>query len=420
LAPARAEEAWDACIAAPTRACVLDLAAREIASVDNQVDRASMRVNLGLARFKAGLASDADRDFAKAAEELQNEDNLKTGYGPRPSAIAGLASALAQMGHIDEAIRTADQITIDDGSAARALAAIAAAEAKAGRAAEAAQTSARALERALAMKYSYGKSGVLRAVSSGQRASGLVADAQRTMALARDAALAETDALARDINLASIANDETEAGDISSALQTAALIGDSSQRDAATQNILRATLAAGKFDQAAPIPPTLSGMARVLAFDQLAAALEKAGRKAEAAEALASARQTVNGLSDGLQKASGLLDMAGAESDLGGADAASADRGSATAILDSLLASAGSPAAQPLPLVLAKAGRTKEALALAGAMSPGFQRDAAYMTLYYDQAKSGDFSGALTSLRQMTMLLMRVSSLERMAQAIEK
>src|ERR1700753_2658410 len=49
-APARAEANWDACIAAPSRLCVLDLAAREVYSSDDPIQRATLRADLALAR----------------------------------------------------------------------------------------------------------------------------------------------------------------------------------------------------------------------------------------------------------------------------------------------------------------------------------------------------------------------------------
>jgi tetratricopeptide (TPR) repeat protein len=419
---ARADAGWDACIAAPTRACMLDLAAGDIAAMEDRMDRAEALADLALARFHAGLASEADGDFAKAAQELQRDDAPMAGYGTRPIALGRLAIALAEAGRIDDAIRTVGEITINDGGAARALTAIATAQAKAGRAGEAAKTRADAFARVQAMTPPYyGKVSLLRALSDAQRASGLVADAERTLAQARDMAVADKTYSGRDLDLAGIAKVEAAAGDIATALQTAALVSGAAPRDATTLEIFRVALAAGKLDVAKPIPPTLSGVIRATAFDEMATAFAKAGRKAEADEALASARQAVAALPAGTEKVAGYSGVAGIEKDLGDAAASAADTASARALLDGLVADAKGAAAVKVVSALARTGRIPEAFALADAMSPDFSRDAAHLSLAQIQAAAGDFPGALRATREVTPHQdFRPHLLERLAEMMGK
>jgi tetratricopeptide (TPR) repeat protein len=419
---ARADAAWDACAATPTRVCVLDLAARDIAAIEDRMDRAEALADLALARFKTGLASEADADFARAVQDLQQDDAPMPGYGTRPIALSRLAIALAEAGRIDDAIRTVGEITINDGGAARALTAVATAQAKAGRAGEAAKSCAEALARIQAMTPPYyGKVSLLRALSDAQRASGLVADAERTLTAARDIAVADKTYSGRDLDLAGIAKVEATAGDMATALQTAALASGAAPRDAMTLEIFRVALTAGKLEMAKPIPPTLSGVIRVTAFDEMATAFAKAGGKAEADEALASARQAVAALPDGIEKAVGYSGVAGVEKDLGDAAASAADTASARGLLDGLVAGAKGPAAVRIVSALAKTGRIPEAFALADAMSPDFSRDAAHLSLAQIQAAAGDFPGALRATREVTPHQdFRPHLLERLAEMMGK
>ena len=192
VSPTLAAGDWDACIGAPTRACVLDLAAADVAGIADTYERAGALAELALARSKAGLKADADKDFAAVAQALrpENDTDPLPDYGLRPIILGQLAANLAEAGRIDEAIRTVDEIKIDNGSATGAFAAIALAEAKAGRMDEAKQTIARVLKDAS----TYGGFLLYRSVYDAQLAAGLNDDLARTLELERDAALAETPA----------------------------------------------------------------------------------------------------------------------------------------------------------------------------------------------------------------------------------
>ena len=100
-ASAAADADWDACKAQPTRACVLALAARDVAASNDPYEKASALGDLGAARVKAGLIQDADQDFAQAeqAADAANGDVMRAG------ALDGLAITLARAGEIDAATR---------------------------------------------------------------------------------------------------------------------------------------------------------------------------------------------------------------------------------------------------------------------------------------------------------------------------
>ena len=73
--PAQAAADWDACIGAPTRACVLDLAAADVAGIADKFNRAGALAQLALARSKARFTADAEKDFAAVAEALKPDDS---------------------------------------------------------------------------------------------------------------------------------------------------------------------------------------------------------------------------------------------------------------------------------------------------------------------------------------------------------
>jgi tetratricopeptide (TPR) repeat protein len=416
--PARAQSPWEACAAAPSRACVLDLAAADIAATEDPIRRAAQLADLGLARSRAGLATAAEGDFAAATQALQNDDASLPSHALRPWAQAELATTLADAGRIDEAVRAADEIAAEDALAARAGAAIAVAQAKAGRGDAATQSVASALAHVRGMKFPNGKFGALRAVYAAQRATGLAADAARTLESEREAALAEPDEAMRNGDLMAIARDEAMAGDIAAALQGAAQVSEP-MREAATLNVFRAALEAGKRDEAAAIIPTLSRILRARASLDIAESLAKAGDKPGESEALANAGQMLATLPEGAGKALGLMTLAGFELKVG-AEPASADIALARKIFDGLPGNVRDQATPAFASALARAGLTREALALAGTTPPGVARDMTYRLVSGAQGAAGDFAGALRALQQVEARDFRAGALEELAAAMGK
>ena len=410
--PAHAAGDWDACIGAPTRACVLDLAAADVASIADKFDRAGALSRLALARSKAGFKTDAEMDFAAVAQALKADDNDPLpNYGQRPIMLGQLAGALAQAGYIDEAIRTVETIKIDDGSVTSALSAIAVAQAKSGKMDEAKQTIARALQGAGAM--TYGKFLLYRGIYGAQLAAGLSDDAARTLGLERDAALAEKQAWTRDNDLQRIAADQATAGDIPSALKTVGLVQDAAQREFGAVGVLKAAIAADKIDEAMPIVDTLSGAERAGALLSVIELLAKAGRKAEAEATLAKARTITLALPEGPEKARGLVVLTAAERNLGDADAAAADMASAGRIFDGLAPKEKTDVTLAFAFALAKSGRVNDAMALVAAMPADMLRDDTYLVIGDALSQNEDFSGALGSMQRAASGDFRASVLRR-------
>ena len=103
---AGADAAWDACKAQPTRACVLAIAARDVAALDDPYEKAFALGDLGAARAKAGLTQDADQDFAQAEQAADAAD----GDIMHAGALDGLAITLARAGEIDAATRVEGRV----------------------------------------------------------------------------------------------------------------------------------------------------------------------------------------------------------------------------------------------------------------------------------------------------------------------
>jgi hypothetical protein len=140
-----ADAEWDACKAQPTRACVLAIAARDVAAENDPYEKASALTDLGAARLKAGLMPDAEQDFAQAEQAADQA----IGDVMRGGALDGLAIALARAGEIAAATRVEQRV--GDGYPDQGWAAIAVATGKAGQAAQAETIVARAFERARAL-----------------------------------------------------------------------------------------------------------------------------------------------------------------------------------------------------------------------------------------------------------------------------
>lgn len=289
---AAADAAWDACKAQPTRACVLALAARDVAALGDPYEKAFALGDLGAARAKAGLTQDADQDFAQAEQAADNS----VGDVMRAGALDGLAIALARAGEIDAATRVEGRV--DASYPAQGWPAIAIAAGKAGPSKQAEAMVAQAFERARTLKNDFLTFGALRAVAEAQRALGLAGPAAETERLALKAALTGPDPNRHDYDLGRLAAVQATAGDFEAALRTAGLIEEPWPRASAMIDIERAEAAAGKFDEAARIAGAVDGRFRLRALTLLAWEQFKAGAAGQAAETLASARAMVTATAD--------------------------------------------------------------------------------------------------------------------------
>ena len=289
---AGADAAWDVCKAQPTRACVLALAARDVAALDNPYEKAFALGDLGAARATAGLTQDADHDFAQAEQAA----DAAIGDVMRAGALGGLAITLAHAVRIDVATRVEGRVDASYPDQARP--AIAIATGKAGQSKQAEAMVALAFERARALKNDFLTFGALRAVAEAQRALGLAGPAAETERLALKAALTGPDPSRHDYDLGRLAAVQATAGDFDAALRTAGLIEEPWPRASAMIDVERAEAAAGRLDEAARIPATVDAPFRLRALGLLAWEQFKAGAAGQAAETSASARAIVTATAD--------------------------------------------------------------------------------------------------------------------------
>jgi len=408
-ASAAADADWDACKAQPTRACVLALAARDVAASNDPYEKASALGDLGAARVKAGLIQDADQDFAQAeqAADAANGDVMRAG------ALDGLAITLARAGEIDAATRVEGRVGANYPDQGRA--AIAIAEGKAGQSAQAEALVAQAFEHARTLKNDYLTFGALRAVAEAQRALGLVGPAAETERLALKAALTGPDPNRHDYDLGRLASEQATAGDFEAALRTAGLIEEAWPRASATIDVERAEAAAGKFDQAARIATMVDAAFRLRALSLLAWEQFKAGGADKAATALASARAIVTAMADEGERSRGLAQIAAMEAGLGDAKAADADFAPARATLAGLKGSARADLARVLAYDLAAAGRADEALALVPEIDAGMPRDGLQIAASEARRRAGDNAGALAALEPVVNRSLQARLLEELA-----
>ena len=327
-ASASADALWEACKAQPTRACVLAIAAADVAAEKDPYEKASALTDLGAARLKAGLRPDADQDFA-AAEQAADQ---AIGDVMRGGALDELAIALARAGEIDAATRVEQRI--GGGYPDQGWAAIAVATGKAGQSKPAEAIVAQAFERTRALSNNdYLTFGALRAVAEAQRALGLTEAAVETERLALKAALTGPDPKRHDYDLGRLAAEQATAGDFEAALRTAGLIEEPWVRASAVLDAERAAAAAGKLDEAARIADSVEAPVRLRALSLLAWQQFKAGGADRAAETLARARSIVTATADGLEKARNFAQIAVLEAEVGDAKAADADFAQARAAL---------------------------------------------------------------------------------------
>jgi hypothetical protein len=411
---AGADAAWDGCKAQPTRACVLGLAARDVAALDDPYEKAFALGDLGEARLKAGLTQDADQDFAQAeqAADKSNGDVMRAG------ALDGLAITLARAGEIDAATRVEGRV--DASYPDQGWAAIAVAAGKAGRPAQAEAMVAQAFERARSLKNDYLTFGALRAVAEAQRALGLAGAAAETERLALKAALTGPDPNRHDYDLGRLAAVQATAGDFEAALRTAGLIEEPWPRASAVIDVERAEAAAGKFDDAARIAGAVDAPFRLRALTLLAWEQFKAGAADKAAETLTSARAIVSATADTSERNRGLAQIAALEAERGDAKAADADFAPARAALAGLTGSARADLARTLAYDLADAERPKEALALIPEIDAGAERDGALIAASEAQRRAGDHAAALATLEQVADRSLRVRLLEALAGALPR
>jgi hypothetical protein len=103
-----------------------------------------------------------------------------------------------------------------------------------------------------------------------------------------------------------------------------------------------------------------------------------------------------------------------------GAEPASADIALARKIFDGLPGNVRDQATPAFASALARAGLTREALALAGTTPPGVARDMTYRLVSGAQGAAGDFAGALRALQQVEARDFRAGALEELAAAMGK
>ena len=409
-----ADAAWDACKAQPTRACVLAVAAGDVAAENDPYERAFVLADLGAARLKAGLRQDAEQDFAQAEQAADKA----LGDVMRGGALDGLAIALARAGEIDAATRVEQRI--GGGYPDQGWAAIAVATGKAGQPAQAEAIVTQAFERARALNNDYLTFGALRAVAEAQRALGLAEPAIETERLALKAALTGPDPKRHDYDLGRLAAEQATAGDIEAALRTAGLIEEPWVRASAVLDAERAAGAAGKLDEAARIANALDAAFRLRALDLLAFEQFKAGAAGPAAETLASARAIVTATAGASQKAAGFAEIAALEAELGDAEGADADFAQARAALTELTGSARGYLVRSIARALADAGRPQEALALVGEIDVGAPRNGVLIETSLAQTRAGDYAGALATLEQVTDRPLQTRLLEDLSEAMAK
>ena len=393
---AAADASWDACKAQPTRACVLDLAARDVAADNDPYEKAFILADLGAARLKAGLRQDADQDFAQAEQAADHA----LGDVMRGGALDGLAIVLARAGEIDAATRIEQRV--GGGYPDQGWAAIAVATGKAGQSKQAEAIVTQAFERARALDNGYLTFGALRAVAEAQRALGLAEGVAETERLALKAALTGPDPKRHDYDLGRLADEQATAGDFEAALRTAGLIEEPQARASAMVELERAEAAAGKLDDAARLASTVDGPFRLRALTLLAWTQFKAGAADKAAATTASARAIVTATTDGHDKALNLAQIAALEAELGDAKAADADFAQARLPLAGLPDSARVDLAAAIGVALAAAGRTDDALALLPEAGDGFRHDGLLIETSLAQTRAGDRAGALAALEQVT------------------
>lgn len=348
---ARADEKIDACVASPSRACVLDLAVAEGAGAADPALHASIIAFVAAAQERAGLEDAAAANLARAIEETKA---LGKSQSDRPRA--SIAAAKAEMGEFAAAEEEARSIKSVD-RRITALVGVAMALQRQGRASEAAADFEQAI-------------GAAQSAPDKQRVIALVNIARAEAKAGRDEAPATFDLArkaARDghdaIFAAVVTMQQSEAGEFVQAFLAIQGLPEN-RRNMPLQALAIAEARAGKLEEAAAVAGSITyEPGQVAALAAVSVGESRASQSAPAIAHIKAAQQAADAITEPDLRGEAEAAIAGAQAAAGLFEEAKA--GLEAARQESELehdAGGRYSTTATIALALARAGRVPEAI----------------------------------------------------------
>jgi hypothetical protein len=398
-----ADEQTDACIAAPTRACILEAALSTGASAQDTALRASDDAIVAAAQGRYGLRALASKNLARAIEAAKA---IPEPQGDRPRA--SIAIAHAEAGDFASALAEARSIKTVE-SRIFALNGVGAASQRAGRADDAASSFEQAIGAAQSLAGAKQLNQLI-LIAESQASVGLP-NATVTYDLALKTAKAQNSIFFPTV----IASLRANSGEIVEALRDALSI-EESDKSIALAAIVNAQLKAGRIADASELASGIDyDEERLHALVAVAVAQARTGKVKEATDSIMQAQSVAASIRPE-RRAVARAEIAGAQAAAGLAmDSAAGVDEAREALAKQTQPSDRDPISAAIALALARSGQIPKAIELALTLSSEINRSSSLEDIADDEAAAKSYGDALRALLSIPIDDRRTNSMIELA-----